>query len=319
MSQSSGFSLALACWFSMWGASGGLVLSALFFDWARVVMLIWVIVSFILAPPREWPAFRRFIQKHLGRDACDFFPLSVHADEFRQGMQEYKESTGLPHLDVLKNHRPPLLFNFAPHGVLSIHVNFLINISGLWSKEKLPEIRTLVGTGFFFLPFAREYQTWMGTLAVSSSQVREAFSKKLDLGLVPGGFEEAVLAHPGTNELYLLENLGWVKHAIRGGYGVVPVFAFGETELIPQWRGYKLQRARFAGKTRIPMICPKRLLPKSHPVSLVLGAPVWFPHVKDPTKAQLRECHGRYIEAVRALYEKHKAKFGAADIPLVIH
>ena len=199
-----------------------------------------------------------------------------------------------------------------------MHVNFGINMSGLWSKEKLPEIRTLVGTGFFFLPLAREYQTWMGTLPVSSGEVRKAFSKKLDLGLVPGGFEEAVLSHPGTNELFLMENLGWVKHAIRGGYGVVPVFSFGETELIPQWRGYKLERARFAGKTRIPMICPMRLVPKRHPVSLVVGAPVWFPHIADPTKEQLRECHGRYVTAVRGLYEKHRGRFGAGEVPLAV-
>jgi 2-acylglycerol O-acyltransferase 2 len=283
-------------------------------------MLVWIIVSFLLAPPKPWPAFRRFVQKHLGRDACDYFPLSLHADEFHHGMQEYKENKALcKNAHQGKDDRPPLLFNFSPHGVCSVHVNFGINISGLWLNEKLPEIHTLVGTGFFFLPFAREYQTWMGTMAVSSSVVRKAFSERLDLGLVPGGFEEAILAHPGTNELYLMENLGWVKHAIRGGYGVVPVFSFGESELIPQWRGYKLERARFAGKTRIPMICPKQLLPKRHPVSLVVGAPVWFPHAKDPTKAQLRECHGLYVEAVRCLYERHKGRFGAEGIPLVIY
>jgi hypothetical protein len=278
-------------------------------------MLSWILVSFLLAPPREWPAFRHFVQKYMGRDACEHFPLSLHAEDFHQGMQEHKKAT----VSEQQKERPPLLFNFAPHGVCSVHVNFVINISGLWLKEKLPEICTLVGTGFFFLPIAREYQSWMGTAAVSSNEVRKAFSDRRDLGLVPGGFEEAVLAHPGTNELYLMRNLGWVKHAVRGGYGVVPVFSFGENELIPQWRGYRLLRARIAGKTRIPMICPKRLFPKRHPVSLVVGAPVWFPHIAEPTKEQLQEWHGRYVGAVRALYNKHKAHFGAADIPLVIH
>jgi len=302
----------------MWVASGGLIISALFFNWARVIMLIWIVVSFLLAPPKEWPAFRLFVQKHLGRDACEYFPLSLHAHDFHKGMNEYliqsKDSK-----EAYRKDRPPLLFNFAPHGVCSVHANFLINISGLWTQEKLPEIRTLVGTGFFFLPFAREYQTWMGTKPVSSNVVRKAFSDKLDLGLIPGGFEEAVLAHPGTNELYLMQNLGWVKHACRGGYGVVPVFSFGEAELVAQWRGYKLERARFAGKTRIPMICPKQLLPKRHPVDVVVGAPVWFPEIQEPTTKQLRECQARYLDAVRGLYEKHRARFGAADIPLVIY
>ena len=177
----------------------------------------------------------------------------------------------------------------------------------------------MVGTGFFYLPFAPEYQTWMGTVPVSAGIVRKAFLSKRDLGLVPGGFEEAALAHPGTNELWLMPNLGWVKHAMRGGHGVVPVFSFGETEFMPQWRGHLLQRARFAGRTRIPMTVPARLLPTRHPVAFVVGAPVWFPHIQDPTKAQLQECHGRYVAAVRVLYDKHKAAYGAADTPLVIH
>ena len=46
-----------------------------------------------------------------------------------------------------------------------------------------------------------------------------------------------MLAQPGTNRIWIKGNLGWVKHALRGGYGVVPCFSFGETEWAYQWQG----------------------------------------------------------------------------------
>jgi len=313
-------------WFAMWMVQPVIVLAVIFTWWGRLMILTWITMSFFVAPPHEWLAFRDFIEKHFGEGAHDFFPLSLHAEDFWAGLSKYHgpgsgqkvEDDGRRTIDGKR--APPLLFNICPHGIMSVHVNFLVNLSGLWTKEKLPRIRPLIGTGFFFLPIAREYHTWMGNFPVSQKTVRHAFKHKLDLALVPGGFEEAVLAHPGTNELFMSRNLGWIKHAMRGGYGVVPVFSFGENELYDTWQGFKLARAAFAGRTRIPMIVAyfhKRFFPPRHPIALVVGEPVWFPRIEDPTKEQVQKCYGLYVEAVRAHYEKHKASHGAADIPFV--
>lgn len=292
-------------------------MSAIYTRTGRYLMIAWVAMS-CLRRPREWPAFKLFIEGFFGAAARKYFPLSLHAEDYWAGMRKHEDSNAAVAVAATAK-RPPLLFNISPHGQMSVHTNFLIAMSGLWTKEKLPPIRMLVGAGFWYLPFFREWMSWFGNLPVSPKVVRRAFQDKMDLGLVPGGFEEAVLANPGTNELFQMGNYGWVKHALRHGYGVVPAFCFGENELKSQWKGYKLQRARFAGKYKIPLVFPTSMGIKQHPIALVVGAPVWFPCLQDPTKEELKEWHGRYIEAVRALYDKHKAAHGAADIPLTIY
>lgn len=177
-------------------------------------------------------------------------------------------------------------------------------------------MRPLIGTGFWFLPLAREFYSWLGAGPVSRSFVRRQFAKGGNLGLVPGGFEEAVLAQPGTADVWVRHNKGFVALALRHGYNLVPMWGFGEVEITQQAQCKRITRAKIAGATRIPMIAPKRPFLKSVPVTTVVGAPLWLPRIEKPTPEEVDVWHTKYMDALRQVYDDHKAEHGMADVPM---
>lgn len=317
---------AVFFWYSIWVLLILWLLALVFLDSyvPRVVLLLWLVVSFVVKKPKRWPAFQSWVRRNLGPDAVAWFSLKIDADDFHAAVaaaEDAKRGCG-DALDAAaaERARAPLLFTFAPHGTSSVNVNFLKNMSGLWEKAKLPDVSMLIGSGFWLLPLAREWYSFVGCLPVRPALVKALFRKRRDLGLVPGGFEEAVFSQPGTNELWIRRRKGFLKYALQGGYGVVPCFAFGEADMVEQVQLGKVARAKFAGATRIPAVMPKSLncFP-SKPVSLVVGAPLWLPTIAAPTPADIDTWHAKYLDAVQRLYDKHRAAHGAADIDLVMH
>jgi len=51
---------------------------------------------------------------------------------------------------------------------------------------------------------------------------------------------------------------------------------------------------------------------------MVVGTPLRLPQIAEPSAAQLDEHHARYIDALRALFDRNKANFGLADAQLEI-
>lgn len=51
---------------------------------------------------------------------------------------------------------------------------------------------------------------------------------------------------------------------------------------------------------------------------VVCGAPIQVPHVADPSPALVQQHLQRYIAALRALFEKHKAAGGHAHATLTV-
>ena len=49
-------------------------------------------------------------------------------------------------------------------------------------------------------------------------------------------------------------------------------------------------------------------------IHTVVGEPLKLPRIAEPTKAQVDEWHDKYIKALQALFNRHKAKYapGAA-------
>ena len=61
------------------------------------------------------------------------------------------------------------------------------------------------------------------------------------------------------------------------------------------------------------------LIPKSLPLETVIGAPVAVPTITDPTDAQVVEARDRYVTALTALFEAHKARYGCEQLKLKIN
>jgi len=135
---------------------------------------------------------------------------------------------------------------------------------------------------------------------------------------VAGGFEEAVLAFPGTQELWLGTRGGFIKLAMQYGYDIVPVYSFGEADLASQARCCLRRRAKFAGSTKIPMICPTEMGIRAKAVASVVGPPFEVPQFERPTRQQVEKCRVAFVSHLRALYRRHRSAHGLSDVPLVI-
>ena len=48
------------------------------------------------------------------------------------------------------------------------------------------------------------------------------------LGLIPGGFHEIAFAAAETEKIYMKDRKGIIKHGLRGGFKLVPVYTYGE-------------------------------------------------------------------------------------------
>ena len=142
--------------------------SPLIWNPAAFCLLAWGAMTFVLRRPKEWPSFKRFMQRSFGSHVRAIWPLQLDASRFHKGIKERAK-----HEDPGK--RPPLLFMLAPHGIVSVHTNFLIMLSGMWEAAGMPCVHMLVGTGFFVLPFYREYFTWLGASPIYPNVVREWF------------------------------------------------------------------------------------------------------------------------------------------------
>ena len=49
-----------------------------------------------------------------------------------------------------------------------------------------------------------------------------------NLGLVPGGFEEASLTNNDKEQIYIKNRKGFIKYALQNNYTVYPTYNFGE-------------------------------------------------------------------------------------------
>jgi hypothetical protein len=126
------------------------------------------------------------------------------------------------------------IFACHPHGTLAFNravVGFSTNT--LWNKA-FPNVpfRVLTARAAFFVPFIREL--WLWTSCVDAS--REVATKvlrdiKSSIFVYPGGEKEQILTEYQKHKVFLSSRKGFVRLALREGAALVPVYAFGETDL----------------------------------------------------------------------------------------
>lgn len=97
-----------------------------------------------------------------------------------------------------------------------------------------PHLLTLANN--FKIPLHRDLILSLGICDVSSKSCKHILSSGpgASITIVIGGAGEALQARPGTNDLILEKQLGFVKMAMREGADLVPVFSFGENDIFEQ-------------------------------------------------------------------------------------
>lgn len=218
------------------------------------------------------------------------------------------------------------IFCGHPHGIacFSYVANFFIEATGFSSVFPGIRLFPVLLDSHFFAPFHREIALMAGFRGSS----REAITNIVQgppgcsVFLIPGGAPEALQSHPGTLTCLLKRRKGFVRIALQTGTHLVPIIAFGETDLFdvsePTGIWLKLQQLILSvTKFAIPSISGAGFwsgsgpLPKALPLTTVVGKPVmikkWTGSTTDPKFAEEVEAtHARYCEAVKQLYDEYK-------------
>ena len=237
-------------------------------------------------------------------------------------------------LDPSRNY----IFGVHPHGVLCFGTfcNFATEATGF--SKLFPGLRPRLLTleENFYLPFHREMTLWHGVCAATKHGMEWLLNNEGQgnaLVLVVGGARESLDAVPGKMALTLENRKGFVKIALKNGADLVPVINFGENEVyymedrpesnsVRQFQKKFLNAAGFAP----PLFYGRGifqytfgLLPFRKPIVSVVGKAIEVVKTPNPTQDQILELHKKYTDAVVALYNDHKDKYGFANVPISIN
>lgn len=137
-----------------------------------------------------------------------------------------------------------------------------------------------------------------------------------------GGAREAFLSAPNTYKVFLNARKGFVRMAIQHGAGLVPAIAFGETNVYDTQceNGSVVQKIQQIIKkytTIAPVLFNGRgffqqsfgLIPRRHPITLVIGEPIDCIKNATPTNDEINETHAMFQKRLIELFETHKSKY----------
>lgn len=221
---------------------------------------------------------------------------------------------------------PSQLYVFAchPHGTLAFNrgaVGFSTNT--LWDAA-FPGVkfRVLTATAAFFVPFIREM--WLWSYCVDASKptaVRVLEVERSSVFVYPGGEKEQLETIYGQQRVFLKSRKGFVKLAIEHGAHLVPVYAFGETDLYTHSQALIGVRKWLVNKfgVAVPFLWGQYgLMPYRTPVTLVFGKPLVVEKRHAPSHEVVSAMHEKYVDALTALYDEHKESLGYGDHNLVV-
>mmetsp|Transcript_27001 Transcript_27001/g.55632 ORF Transcript_27001/g.55632 Transcript_27001/m.55632 type:complete len:382 (-) Transcript_27001:105-1250(-) len=219
-------------------------------------------------------------------------------------------------------------FACHPHGILS--VGFCSNV--VWGR-KFHEVvghcnylidPTLRNKGLLAKFFLDAFEGPHGAIRdTRATTIQNLMEKGESISMTPGAYQEATCFSHGFERVALRQRKGFVKYCLRYGYRLHPVYTFGESETYFTLGGFDKLRLWLNGKG-IPTVCfwglpwcP--LLPRRHVKLLTfVGPALELPKVSEPSTQQVDEWHGKYMEALRELFDRHKAEAGKPSAVLEI-
>jgi 2-acylglycerol O-acyltransferase 2 len=268
--------------------------------------------------------------------ACDYYPILL---------------VKTADLDPTKTY----VMGYHPHGIISIGafgafatdgpVTMALHNSTETDKRGFSALypgidrRLITLPQNFTTPFVREFILGMGCCDSSKETFRTVLARGAGIAIVVvvGGAAESMIATPGEIDLVLETRRGFVREAIMAGACLVPIISYGENDVYKVFKTdekhwiFSFQQAvkHYTG-VAMPIFQGRSflfkdfgLMPKRHPVCVVVGAPIEPPAIKDrasflpqidretqqPLNEDgkiLEEHHTKYINALMDLYKKHK-------------
>ncbi len=179
-----------------------LVYSFIYLDY--YIWLLYVAICLIQIPIGRSQLYISFVNKYIN-------PL-LYFQSFKRIYEE-----------PIPDDRQKCMFSFHPHSIFSY---------GMLSNMNYQEndvISNMVGLGSRFIlntPIIGLLLRLWGVQAVDPSNLKRLLSSNRNVGLLPGGFEEATLTTAKEMRIFIENRKGFIKYALKYNYTVYPTLIF---------------------------------------------------------------------------------------------
>eukprot|EP00456_Euglypha_rotunda_P012496 TRINITY_DN13559_c0_g1_i1.p1 TRINITY_DN13559_c0_g1~~TRINITY_DN13559_c0_g1_i1.p1 ORF type:complete len:192 (+),score=6.80 TRINITY_DN13559_c0_g1_i1:69-578(+) len=164
---------------------------------------------------------------------------------------------------------------------------------------------------------------WLGGREVSRIAIDKILKDGRSVLLVPGGQREMRHSSGDTKEFHIVtRHKGFVRVAIEHGVDLVPIFSFGEDQMIQNIRMPRIQAwtTKFLGYG-FPFLPFGRWylpLPNPVPITVVVGPPIPVgPACSNPSSELVDLLHAQYYHTLREMFERFKDHAGFSHSQLI--
>jgi len=240
----------------------------------------WIVVCFIVSTV-FWPTSQ--LTEHISwwrenrvfEAWRSYFQLSIYFEE-----QEENKKYG------------KILYTFVPHGLFPFGLTL---VSGILFKNQ--DFKIAIASNMFYIPVFGFLLKVLGCIEADKSM----FEKYNRIVLIPDGIAGAFYSDRTHERLFLKERKGFLRHAKKEGFDVVPVYCFGHTQLYDVYGWQELSR-----RLRYSFI-----------FFWGRGATIWLPHARSVSivfgkrlclsgTLNVEEAHEKYLLQIVSLYDKYK-------------
>lgn len=213
-----------------------------------------------------------------------------------------------------------------PHGVLT--VGYGLNL--VWNSDlhkRTGRINFLIDYGLRYRnpQFRLLADSYEGSdrsfAAADAASISEIMRKGESWCFLPGGFTDATVMKRGEERAAIKEKKGWIKHCLRGGYRIIPVYTFGESDTFCTFQPL-LSLRLWINKFSLPGVLPfgNPLIPflpfRSAHILTYVGKALELPRIESPTSEDVNEWHAKYVTALQETFDKYKADAGKPEAVL---
>eukprot|EP00607_Mallomonas_marina_P003551 CAMPEP_0182437554 /NCGR_PEP_ID=MMETSP1167-20130531/85124_1 /TAXON_ID=2988 /ORGANISM="Mallomonas Sp, Strain CCMP3275" /LENGTH=433 /DNA_ID=CAMNT_0024630511 /DNA_START=1870 /DNA_END=3171 /DNA_ORIENTATION=- len=207
------------------------------------------------------------------------------------------------------------VFGFHPHGVVPVTLFWMIT-DRVWDRL-FPGITVSVLTAsvMHMVPLLRDMLQWAGGREITRETFRNTLREGLSCVVVPGGQAEMMESRSRDRDIRVVtKHNGYIRMAIQEGAWLVPVFSFGEVDIMDNVRIPTIQRwflKRFgASIPHYPYGYYGLPIPRRVPVTVVIGEAIPTERKTDPTTDEVNQLLIKYMQSLKDLFERYREEAG---------